>query len=820
MNFIKYSIFTVFLTLFIFNVKAQQDLTLMNLTNIQQIQYVNPAFRPQARLNIGIPGVSSLYFNHYNTVFTPKDLFEVNGNQTTLRVDHLRTMWKKRNDISFSSKVDLINFGFLYKDKNYISFNITENAFARLTLPGDLLRFPLTGNANFSQLNDGTLDFSNFGLELNHYREYALGLQRQLSDKWSVGAKAKYLYGMENIHTKKSDIKWKTDPNTYDWTISGQYDVNTSGIYTLTDSIDDNNDIENNDFKSYLMKRKNRGFAVDLGATYELNEKLTVAASIMDLGFIRWKNDTKNVVTDNGEFVFRGIDFTNAVMAADSVRQDSIDALVSRTEDDFKNSFNATSNTKAYTTSLMTRFYLTGSYKLFDIGKYRGKISGLFHGELFRGRLRPSYSVAYTQDLGRILQLTASYSITHRDYQNIGLGMSLNLGSFQIYMVTDNVLAGRLAEMKTGSSSFKYPYSAKNMHVRAGINLTFGRKNNDKDGDGIKDKKDNCPEVAGLEIFNGCPDTDNDSIPDPVDACPQVAGIPAFKGCPDTDGDGIKDSEDKCPTEKGKKETNGCPDKDADGIIDAEDKCPDVAGIKAFEGCPDTDEDGIPDSEDKCPTEVGSKEMEGCPDTDADGLPDHIDACPMEAGDMENNGCPWGDRDNDGVKDNKDKCPNTPGLIENQGCPNEDSDNDGVPNKTDKCPNTPGPASNNGCPELKKEEQEVLNTAFDNLEFESGRAIIKDESYPSLQALAELLQKKPTWKLRISGHTDSDGSASTNLRLSKERAQAVANYLTAKGISADRLIVEGFGETQPIADNKTKEGKQKNRRVEMKVIFD
>ncbi len=457
---------------------------------------------------------------------------------------------------------------------------------------------------------------------------------------------------------------------------------------------------------------------------------------------------------------------------------------------------------------------------MYETKKLSGKAGALVHGELFRGSIRPSLTLSYTQNVGRILQATASYSMTNRAYNNLGLGMSLNLGFLQFYVVTDNILAARTAKLSNDNQSFTYPYNAKNIHIRTGINLTFGRVNKDKDGDGIKDKKDDCPDVAGLAVFNGCPDMDNDSVPDNKDLCPNQAGVAQFKGCPDTDLDGIKDSEDSCPTEKGLKKFNGCPDTDGDDIADIEDKCPTIAGEYKFNGCPDTDKDGIQDSEDKCPEVAGSIEMQGCPDSDSDGISDSEDACPNEAGPKENNGCPWGDRDNDGVKDNVDKCPSTPGLREREGCPVDDTDADGVPDDKDKCPNTPGVKENDGCPEIKKEEQEVLNTAFDDLEFESGKAVIKDVSYPSLQALAELLKKKPEWKLQISGHTDSDGSAVSNLKLSKDRAQAVANYLKAKGIEENRFTVEGFGESQPIADNKTAAGKQKNRRVEMKIEFE
>ncbi|HNS46629.1 MAG TPA: OmpA family protein, partial [Bacteroidales bacterium] len=140
---------------------------------------------------------------------------------------------------------------------------------------------------------------------------------------------------------------------------------------------------------------------------------------------------------------------------------------------------------------------------------------------------------------------------------------------------------------------------------------------------------------------DGCPvDADKDGIPDYLDKCVTVAGIETFNGCPDTDGDGIQDSEDDCPSVKGTAAFRGCPDTDGDGIKDADDKCPTVKGIALFEGCPDTDGDGIADADDQCPNDKGPKELKGCPDTDGDGIVDIDDKCPTVAGIVENKGCP------------------------------------------------------------------------------------------------------------------------------------------------------------------------------------
>ncbi|WP_374399700.1 OmpA family protein [Flavobacterium sp.] len=147
---------------------------------------------------------------------------------------------------------------------------------------------------------------------------------------------------------------------------------------------------------------------------------------------------------------------------------------------------------------------------------------------------------------------------------------------------------------------------------------------------------------AGLTFKFGGKDTDGDGIYDKDDACPEVAGLPEFKGCPDTDKDGIQDSEDACPEEAGSKELNGCPDNDGDGIINSEDACPEDKGTKMMNGCPDADGDGVADKDDKCPTVAGAKDNAGCPwpDTDGDGVADKDDKCPTVAGTVANNGCP------------------------------------------------------------------------------------------------------------------------------------------------------------------------------------
>jgi type IX secretion system PorP/SprF family membrane protein len=234
----------------------------------------------------------------------------------------------------------------------------------------------------------------------------------------------------------------------------------------------------------------------------------------------------------------------------------------------------------------------------------------------------------------------------------------------------------------------------------------------------------------------------------------------------------------------------------------------------------DSDGDGVADSEDLCPEVKGLKEYKGCPDTDGDGVFDDLDECPKVVGLKENKGCPWPDSDNDGLSDNKDNCPSIAGPVENRGCPFGDTDGDGVNDNEDECPKTAGTIDNKGCPVIEKKDQEVVDMAVKNLEFKTNQAVIQQVSLPSLNTLAEKLKQKETWILNLAGHTDNVGDDDANMVLSKNRVETVKNYLVSKGISELRIKTNYFGETKPLSDNNTPEGRQKNRRVEFVISFE
>ncbi len=285
---------------------------------------------------------------------------------------------------------------------------------------------------------------------------------------------------------------------------------------------------------------------------------------------------------------------------------------------------------------------------------------------------------------------------------------------------------------------------------------------------------------------------------------------------PDRDNDGILNASDACPDTPGVADPDpkkhGCPpaDRDNDGILDKVDACPDTAGIANDDpkkhGCPppgDRDKDGITDDVDACPDQAGPTNEDparhGCPpppDRDNDRIPDAEDACPDIAGvrtlDPATNGCP-GDRDGDTVRDDQDACP------DEKGKPDPDT-------------------TKNGCPvAVRVTEQEIV--ILQQVQFDTARATIKKESDPLLDEVAGVLKEHPEiLKIEVQGHTDTRGGRAYNLKLSDARAQSVMKALVQRGIAEDRLSAKGYGPDVPIADNNTDEGRQKNRRVQFKIL--
>ncbi len=250
----------------------------------------------------------------------------------------------------------------------------------------------------------------------------------------------------------------------------------------------------------------------------------------------------------------------------------------------------------------------------------------------------------------------------------------------------------------------------------------------------------------------------------------------------------------------------------------------------------DPDGDGIANDEDSCPNKPEDfddfEDEDGCPDedNDGDGILDVDDKCPKRAEDMDGfqdkNGCPDVDNDEDGIRDKNDKCPDEAEDIDEfedkDGCPDPDNDGDGVPDAKDQCDGEletdNGYKDGDGCPDEVPKEVKKFTGVIKGITFETNKAVIRRSSESMLNKALKVLKDFPEVRMEVQGHTDSQGDDASNMDLSQRRAEAVVAWFVERGIDASRFVAKGYGETQPIADNKTSPGRSRNRRVEFKLI--
>jgi OmpA-OmpF porin, OOP family len=320
------------------------------------------------------------------------------------------------------------------------------------------------------------------------------------------------------------------------------------------------------------------------------------------------------------------------------------------------------------------------------------------------------------------------------------------------------------------------------------------------------------------------------------------------KPIPDSDNDGVLNNRDRCANTPVGAQVNefGCPaDNDGDGVPNGIDRCPNTAvgAIVDASGCTrDSDGDNIPDGIDKCPdTPTGVLvDANGCPrDSDGDGIPDGLDRCSAtpKGATVDALGCP-GDEDADGVLDGLDRCPRTPigATVNASGC---------VPGQQGRAPaNAPPPTNQppagqppaaqppgnqqpaNAPPDTSAPGRAVrppeprpgAPMVLEGVTFESGSARLQSGSYVELDSIAKVLQANRSLRVEIGGHTDDAGTPADNQRLSTLRAEAVRNYLVAKGVPFQQMVARGYGSTVPRTPDTTPRGRAANRRVEIRPL--
>jgi hypothetical protein len=404
---------------------------------------MNPAVQIKCRWFLGIPGLSSTHIAYGNTAFTYTDLTK--GNSWNL--EQVESQMHKSDLYGSELSLQLFALGHRHK-ANYFSFSIDDRSHLYQTVPGDLVAIAVHGNYPSAGAYTAFNALKSYGIYL---RQYTLGFSRVINRSLNAGIRMKLLFGKGGISTGKSNIGLSTDENSFDLRADGDYIVNASFPLTVEQDADGNISgirINEINYAEFLLNRGNPGLAMDLGIVYRYNPKLTLSASLLDVGGLLWRTNL-NKLSSQGTFIYDEIDSSGDVVSM-SFLEELIDTL--------QNSFDIRVSQQAYTSFLPAQLFLGGSFKVQE-----NLSLGMVNRNLFlRSKVYSSLTLSATADLKKRMQATLSWSYLNRSVRNIGVVLAMKGPGFQFHLASDNLLG------------FFLPFDTRTIQLRAGLNVLFG----------------------------------------------------------------------------------------------------------------------------------------------------------------------------------------------------------------------------------------------------------------------------------------------------------------------------------------------------------
>jgi hypothetical protein len=465
MKAMKKSIYFSFMLLMIISFSASkvysQGFTMYHMYNMSQKQQFNPALAGDFNFHLGIPGASTIGIEMNFAGFKIGSLIE--------NINDFSNSIEETNYFNQELQVNLFSLGFK-AGKNYFTFDANLRNSLHMSLKKDLVLFLTSGNGQFI---DETATFTGTSISETLYMEYGIGYSRTLFDRLTVGGKFKYLNGIANLSLTDWEAGVYTAPVTYEMDIFSRGTVNVSAPVDFVYDADNNLIIEDSKpiddpsrlLNEYLLKNKNSGFGVDLGASFKVSDRLLVSASVIDfMNTLTW-NQNINQLSQDGEFHFSGIE-----VSGDSSFQDSdpfgpiLDTLA--------NSFQLTSSANSYTSSLQAKYYAGVSYKLLD----GLSVGGLVHGLSFEDKAYLTYTLSANAKLWSFLSATVSASKAGSGGLSYGAGIAIKVLPIQIFVIGENI-NGLYYDL---DYPMVWPGDISHAYFRFGANIVLGAKKDEK----------------------------------------------------------------------------------------------------------------------------------------------------------------------------------------------------------------------------------------------------------------------------------------------------------------------------------------------------
>jgi hypothetical protein len=447
--------------------------------NIPQNHLANPAYKPSSSVYIGLPGMSGFSVSVNNNFLKFSNVFlkgQTNDSVLTFlhpdfNADDFLSTINDKNSIEPRISVPVLSVGFAAGEDGYFSLDIIDRIDGNIVLPGDLFGLALKGNEGFA---GSKIDLSSLRTDMKYYREAGFGYSRQITSRLRMGVRGKLFFGVAAASVKNNALS-VTVNDDYSHVIDADLSVNISAPFNVTKET--NGDIKSIEFDDsaldsrnkvlkYMLSGENMGFGIDIGATYDVSERIKVSAAVTDFGYINWKRDVNNFVASN-QFVFNGLDLSEVI---DGTK--SFDEVGNEMLDSLKNAFRVSDTNNSFKTFIPLGFTVGASYNLTP-----SLSAGLLSYTRFIGKqVKEALSISANANIGTSFSASLSYTAVNQSYDNIGAGIAFRTGFFQFYMLTD-MIPFSWNKIVIDNSTIPLPVSFNTINLRLGMNLVFGNRN-------------------------------------------------------------------------------------------------------------------------------------------------------------------------------------------------------------------------------------------------------------------------------------------------------------------------------------------------------
>ncbi|NPA36169.1 MAG: hypothetical protein GXO47_04905 [Chlorobi bacterium] len=408
-----------------FNVFSQQDNTLFFMHELPQANFVNPAVAATCKLFVGFPALSSVAANYSNTALSLQDALVKKGDSLYWNPDNVVSNLHGKELITSDVNLTLFTMGLHFK-RYYFTFSVNERATVYNMIQSEMIELAWEGNTRFA---GDQANVSGTRVNAGNFHEFAFGASTDINDRFRLGVRTKFLFGLGNVYTPKTTGYIFTDENSYALNLLLSSEIRSS--LPLDVEVDEDGKVTDVDirddasFSNYFMNFHNFGIALDAGFIFKTDDKTTISGSLLDFGGIFWNTELNRFISDGV------ISYAGTTKDTEFDDPDYFQILV----DSLVDIVTPVLDSSGYMGPLVPKVYVGATREI--SGHLNAGV--LVRTEIYRNRLHPSLTLSANTFNYKTLNASISYTIQNGEFTNIGAGIGLKAGPVHFHIISDNI---------------------------------------------------------------------------------------------------------------------------------------------------------------------------------------------------------------------------------------------------------------------------------------------------------------------------------------------------------------------------------------------